>query len=186
VKYIPTYHPKHSVPPTPTCVAAALSRPGWIAQEKIDGWRAQVHVGETRINAFTRIGNPLALPLRLQQELRAELAPGQVVEGEWVSMLGRLYLFDMIAVGGEVLRRDTYLERYARLPSFRGDLVVTLPILESIEQVMAVLSAEDDLIEGVVFKDSLYRGFSDTSVQRCRRYGHRHSNFRRPRPAAIA
>jgi ATP-dependent DNA ligase len=180
-KYIPTGHPQHTVKASIESVNLYLSR-GWVCEPKIDGWFCQVHIDSAKkVMALTKNGFRLAkgLPPPLKEALKEQLAPEKgltVVVGEWVASLGRLYLFDMVIDGDESLSTDSYENRFARLP--KGDFppLFVVPKITAAEEAMGILSAEDDLIEGLVFRDPNAKGFSQSSMARCRKDGHRHSH----------
>ena len=162
--------------PTQSAVEKILKM-GWAGQMKIHGHRAQVHLNADPDIApivYNRQGRPhkMLLPDSIARELRRifDLSEGwTVVDGEWLKPEGLLYVFDILKLDGQALRTKTYAERFALLPkSFISPAVKTLPLLTTLPKCMEVLASEDANVEGLVFKALHTKGFSDTSIVRCR------------------
>ena len=89
-------------------------------------------------------------------ELRRILRPEDhwtVLDAEWLKPENKLYLFDVLKLNGENLRRLTYEERYKLLPrAYLSPFVQTLPLLTTTEKCMKALSSTEEQVEGLVFK----------------------------------
>lgn len=176
-KYILAPHPKAEIRPDRTAIERVLAS-GWIGQMKVHGHRAQIHLNaDEKIKplAFNRKGelHKLELPDDMVAELR-RLIPLEkgwtVVDGEWLKPKKHFFLFDMLKKDGEQLGELTYPQRYALLPrNFISPRVTLLPMLNSLDKCMKVMGQDDEWVEGLVFKSLSTRGFSDTSILRCRK-----------------
>lgn len=175
--FIKAMHPKTEISPTLPAVTKIL-KAGWIGQMKIHGHRAQIHISSDpadAVIAYNRQGRPhqMLLPDKIAAELRRIFKPENgwtVIDAEWLKPEGKLFVFDILKKDDLLLRRLSYGERYALLPrSYISPHVKTLPILSTPEKCMAVLATPDDYIEGLVFKSLTTKGFSDTSIVRCRK-----------------
>ena len=178
--FIKTYHPKKSILPDRDAIKRILNA-GWVTQAKMDGARAQIHILDGKVINYTRRGT--LHTSKLSQEIVGQLlelfSPGDVVEGEWLRSQQTLYLFDMIKTEGTVLKQLNYFDRYNKLPRCYGP-VSLLPIVTDLDQAMQILDSDDT--EGLVFKSLTSKGFSDTSIVRCRKHGmdfHTHKGKRK-------
>ena len=179
-KYIRAPHPKTNIRPTVEAIKGALKH-GWVAQKKIHGHRAQIHVPATPDNPlliFNRQGKLHKRPIlpALGRELRRIFTPAQawnVIDGEWIKRDGgndHIYVFDFLRREGTLLTDCTFPDRFALLPRvFGSEMVTTLPILTTVSDCMTVLAEEEEQIEGLIFRSTTTKGFSDTSIIRCRK-----------------
>lgn len=175
--YIKSMHPKTEIRPTPEAVAKILAI-GWAGQLKIHGHRAQIHLPadpEKEVVVYNRQGRPhkKLLPEMIEVELRRILKPESdwtVIDAEWLKPENKLFLFDILKLNGENLRRLTYEDRYKLLPrAYLSPFVQTLPLLTTQEKCLAALASPEEHIEGLVFKALKSKGFDDTSIVRCRK-----------------
>jgi ATP-dependent DNA ligase len=175
--YIHSMHPKTEISPTLASVEKIL-RAGWAGQMKVHGHRAQIHLnaepGKEAL-VYNRQGrlHKKTLPLDIVDELRRLLdlkTDWTVIDSEWLKPEGKLFLFDVLKLNGDSLRRLTYEERWNLLPrSYISPHIQTLPILTTAGKCMDVLSRDEDHIEGLVFKALHSKGFEDSSIVRCRK-----------------
>lgn len=100
-----------------------------IAQQKLDGQRVIVRVGETLL-ATNRSGQETALPPSVAEGLGL-LPTGTIVDGELVGDEAGacFWLFDVLSVGTDDVRASGFLERWTRLdaelePALGGDVRV--------------------------------------------------------------
>lgn len=173
-------HPKVEIKPTEAAIQKILSQ-GWVGQLKIHGHRAQIHLStdpKDEILVYNRHGRPHARALSpvMASEVRRIFGPlaseGWIVlDAEWLKPEEKLYVFDLLKVGDEVLRKYSYLERWKRLPrAYLSPCVQTLGVLTDLEACLPVFRDAESRakwIEGLVFK-SPSPGFEDSSIIRCR------------------
>ncbi len=169
-------HPKSEIRPTAEAVRRVLQL-GWLGQIKIHGHRAQIHISadaSEEILIYNRQGqqHKKELSAPMESEIRRLLTPTEgwnVIDAEWLKPEQKIYLFDVLRRDGQVLNRMTYPERYELLPRvYLSPHLQTLPLLKTEAACLEVLEKNDEHVEGLVFKSSTSRGFSDTSVIRCR------------------
>lgn len=175
--YIKAMHPKTEMAPTSMSISKALNA-GWVAQTKIHGHRAQIHIcadeGKNAI-VYNRQGKPhkKLLSPKMIQELRRilDLKKGwTVLDSEWLKPEEKLFLFDVLKKDDVVLHRLNYLERFELLPrDYISPYVSTLPVLKSVSKCLDVLSRPESYIEGLVFKSLKTKGFDDSAIIRCRK-----------------
>ena len=130
-----------------------LTDDAMIAQQKLDGVRVLVHVGDTLV-ATNRSGQPTQMARGALGGLEY-LPKGTIVDGE---VLGtELWLFDVLAFAGDDVRARGYLERWRLLdeelePALTGDARI-LPLANGRR---AKHTLHDKLrragAEGIVFK----------------------------------
>ncbi len=170
-------HPKTEILPERAVVEKIL-RAGWVGQLKIHGHRAQIHLSadpEESSLAYNRQGklHKKLLPEKILVELKRVFSLEEdwtVLDTEWIKPENKLYVFDILKMNGKALRRLSYLERYQLLPKdYISPHIQTLPLLSTVEKCMAALEREEDFIEGLVFKSPASKGFSDSSIVRCRK-----------------
>jgi ATP-dependent DNA ligase len=170
-------HPKTEISPTRAAIERTL-RAGWVGQAKINGHRAQIHVHASpdhKTLVYNRQGwlHKSQMPPSMIAELRRILPLHHgwtVIDSEWVKPKKKLYLFDLIKLNGKLLRHLSYSQRYALLPKdYLSPHVQTLPLLRSPDHCLELLTTPDSMIEGLVFKSPVARGFADTSIVRCRK-----------------
>lgn len=175
--YIKAMHPKTEIKATLAAVEKIL-KAGWVGQMKIHGHRAQIHLSadpSQETIAYNRQGRPhkKLLPPKIIQELRRVFTLDQgwtVLDTEWLKPEGKLFIFDILKLDDQILRRLSYGERWNLLPkSYISPQLRTLPLLTTPEQCMKVLVSVEDHIEGLVFKSLHTKGFEDTSIVRCRK-----------------
>ena len=178
--FIRPIHPKTEIRPTAEAIRRILDA-GWVAQLKIDGHRAQIHISADpaeEILIYNRQGqiHKKPLPESLAMELRRIFQPAEqwtVIDAEWVKGTDRIYVFDCLKLAGKLLHRLNFLERWRQLPrAYISPFVQTLGIFTELDQCLEAMEGPgklpDDLIEGLVFK-SASAGFEDSSIIRCRR-----------------
>ncbi|HEY2364864.1 MAG TPA: WGR domain-containing protein [Polyangiaceae bacterium] len=124
-----------------------------IAQQKLDGVRMLVQVGETMI-ATNRAGQATTMGGDVIAGL-SHLPHGTIVDGEVVA--GTYYLFDVLAIGGEDLSKLGYAERWDRLdgdlePGLTGSIEV-LPYASGKDKRKLLESLRKSKAEGIVFKN---------------------------------
>ena len=176
-RFIRPMHPKTAILPRPESIQRILAL-GWVAQLKIHGHRAQVHIPADEnqpMVAFNRQGKPhqRALPPQMIKELSRLLRPEKdwnVVDAEWIKPEAKLYLFDFVKREGKLLRELTFPERWKLLPfDYLSPSLMTLSIIRDQQGCLKALASPKAHIEGVVFKSSKTPGFADTSIIRCRK-----------------
>lgn len=103
----------------------------WALEQKVDGRRRMVEVGEGQLVGRNRTGEPADLPRDVAAafERLRDLPERVVFDGELLD--GKLWLFDLPAVPG--VRTGSYVERRATLASVvdnlvEGDAVEVLPV----------------------------------------------------------
>lgn len=175
--FIKAMHPKTEIQPTAAAIDKIL-KAGWVGQMKVHGHRAQIHLSAGAPIGpivYNRQGRPhkKLLPDDITQELRRifELHDGwTVIDAEWLKPEEKLFIFDILKLDGKLLRTLSYRERYALLPrSYISPHVQTLPLLTTQAKCLEILNRPEDYIEGLVFKALASKGFSDTSIVRCRK-----------------
>ncbi len=128
-----------------------------IAQQKLDGVRVLVHVGETLV-ATNRAGQATEIAEDVLAGLE-HLPRGTIVDGELVPHEDghRYWIFDVLSVGAEDVTHDGYVERWQRLeddlePGIFGPIAV-LPFAETTKEKRALLAKlRAAKAEGIVFK----------------------------------
>jgi bifunctional non-homologous end joining protein LigD len=129
-----------------------LADDAMIAQQKLDGVRVLVHVGETMI-ATNRAGQATEMARDVIAGL-AHLPHGTIVDGE---VVGETYwLFDVLSVGSEDISKLGYVDRWDRLdgdiePGLAGSISV-LPYARGLEKRKLLESLRKSKAEGIVFK----------------------------------
>jgi bifunctional non-homologous end joining protein LigD len=139
-----------------------LADPEMLAQQKLDGVRVLVHVGESVV-ATNRSGEIIAFAAELEGALAG--AAGAVLDGEVVpGARGPDYwLFDLLEVSGADLRPTGYRDRYRALADLARGLpepVRLVPLAESEPDKRRLLETlRGQNAEGIVFKraDAPYR-----------------------------
>jgi ATP-dependent DNA ligase len=173
--FIKAMHPKTEIQSSRTAIEKILKM-GWVGQTKIHGHRAQIHLNpnENPI-AYNRQGKPhkKLLPPAIITELMRVIdleSDWTVVDAEWLKPENKLFIFDILKQNGKLLTRLNYSQRYKLLPrDYLSPHIQTLPLLLTVEKCMEVLAREEEHIEGLVFKSMSTKGFSDTSIVRCRK-----------------
>ena len=175
--FIKAMHPKSEIKAHKDAIERILQQ-GWWGQPKIHGHRAQIHLAsdtQPDVLVYTRKGglHKKPMPAAMANELYRLLGPQKgytVLDAEWVKKTDKLYLFDILKREGQLLQGYTYAERYAILPQvYKSELIETLPVIKTAAKCLKLLASNDPMIEGLVFKSSTSKGFSDTSVIRCRK-----------------
>lgn len=137
-------------------VEALLTDDGVVAQQKLDGARVLVHVGEAVV-ATNRAGQVTALADGVLASL-ADLVRGTVLDGELVQEAGGpcLWLFDLLQHGTEDLRPRGYLDRYQELDVVVDQVsgpVKLVPLFRGAKQKRALFERlQRERAEGIVFK----------------------------------
>jgi hypothetical protein len=180
--FIHAMHPKTEIRATREAIAKVLAR-GWVAQAKIHGHRAQIHLSadpEEPPIAYNRQGRRHAMPLppAMVRELRRLFQPARgwsALDAEWLKPRKKLFVFDILKQEDKVLSSLTFPERHQLLPRlFISPSITVLPILDDVEKCLKLLETEEPEIEGIVLKAGGTRGFHDSSIIRCRRPERRH------------
>jgi len=175
--YIRSMHPKTAIRPERSAIERIL-RSGWVAQLKIHGHRAQIHIPADKAKkmlVYTRQGtvHKQKLSPEMVSELHRLFLPRKdwnVIDAEWLKPEDKLFVFDFIKKEGELLSQFTFPERWRMLPrEFISPRITVLPLIKNVEQCLEILSQEKPHAEGLVFKSRSRAGFSDTSIIRCRR-----------------
>jgi len=128
-----------------------------IAQQKLDGVRVLVHVGESLV-ATNRAGQATEIARDVIAGLE-HLPRGTIVDGEVVPHEGghKYWLFDVLSVGGEDVTKRGYVERWECLegdlePGIFGPIEI-LPFAATTKDKRALLSRlRASKAEGIVFK----------------------------------
>ena len=174
--FIRPIHPKTEIRPTAEAMSKIL-KAGWVAQLKIHGHRAQIHIPPNPnedLLAYNRQGqlHKKSIPDLLASEIRRIFAGNQhwnVIDAEWTKSDDKLYVFDLLKQEGLLLSRLNFTQRWKMLPrAFISPSIQKLPILTTLGQCLEALKDPRDFIEGLVFK-SPSPGFEDSSIIRCRR-----------------
>ena len=174
--YIRAMHPKTEIRPDLESVRRILDA-GWVAQLKIHGHRAQVHIHESALQpvlVYNRQGqlHKKELPAAMENELRRIFQPARgwnVIDAEWIKDQDKIYAFDFLKQDDQLLRGLNFETRWKRLPrNVLSPSVQILPLLRDAKECMEALARSEEWIEGVVFK-SQTPGFEDTSIIRCRK-----------------
>ncbi len=124
-----------------------------VAQQKLDGVRVLVHIGETML-ATNRAGQATQISRDILAGLE-HLPHGTIVDGEVLSE--KYWLFDVLSVGGEEVSKLGYVERWEKLdgdvePGLSGPISV-LPYAASTKEKRALLERlRESKAEGIVFK----------------------------------
>lgn len=170
-------HPKTEIRADLPSIQKVLDN-GWVGQWKIHGHRAQIHIPdspEEDLIAYNRQGTPhqKLLPPSIAVELRRLFRSEEgwtVLDAEWIKPKNLLFVFDLLRYCGKTLNQLTFLERWEMLPrDFISPHVRVLPLLRTTEKCMSVFHRKEPYLEGLVFKSTTSRGFSDTSIVRCRK-----------------
>lgn len=172
-------HPKTGIRPLPDAISRTLQS-GWVAQLKIHGHRAQVHVPAEEaepVVVYNRHGrhHKKRLPPEMEAEIRRVFTPTKgwnVIDGEWLKREDKLFVFDFLKREGELLRHLPFPDRWKLLPRlYLSPHVTTLPVIRDLEGCLAALekAKKEPHVEGLVFRSLTSPGFSDTSIIRCRK-----------------
>lgn len=170
-------HPKTAIRPDPQAIQRILAL-GWVAQLKIHGHRAQIHIPadeSAEIIAFNRHGSrhKKALSPSIQKELRRVFAPKEgwnVIDTEWLKPEDKIYVFDIIKQEGKLLRHLAFPQRWKLLPrAYLSPHLSTLPLLTTQAECLKALASNAPHVEGLVFKAGTRAGFADSSILRCRK-----------------
>ena len=181
--FIKAMHPKTEISPSPTAIEKIL-KAGWAGQMKVHGHRAQIHLSADPAIipvAYNRQGKPhkKLLPDEIIQELRRILklkSDWTVIDAEWLKNENKLFLFDILKLDGKILRALNYAERWKLLPKlFISPNVQVLNLITTVPKCLELLQSKEEYIEGLVFRSINTKGFSDTSIIRCRKPLSRHA-----------
>lgn len=166
----------------------AMSKPmasvpaGWIAEPKLDGWRAIVSVCDGRVRVRSRRGTDLTDRLPELSTLSAAVPDGTVLDGEliagegrstdfyslgprlmaksptararWTSVPLSFQAFDILHCQGDDLCRSTWSDRRVALNElhFHGANWGTLPALDEADLADALAACVSLGLEGLVLK----------------------------------
>ena len=174
--FIDPIHPKTEIRPVPETITKVLSA-GWVAQLKIHGHRAQIHISSEpneEILVFNRHGelHKKELTPLMQSELRRLFTPNSgwnIIDAEWLKPEDKLYVFDFLKKDGQLLRKLNFLDRWSQIPrAYISPCIQTLGVITTLQECLEVLSKKgQNHVEGLVFK-SPSPGFEDSSIIRCR------------------
>lgn len=133
-------------------VAGLIANPAWCVQEKFDGRRMLLRkIGET-VEAINKLGLIVGLASPIAEA--AVALPGDfVLDGEVIG--DRLWVFDILGVGGAELGAKSYRDRYAALTGLVGSegVIVAVPCWTGAADKADNLDAlKSRNAEGVVFK----------------------------------
>lgn len=173
----------------PPCVPTLVDKPpegdGWAHEIKYDGYRTQIHLTGRYVKGFTKTGVdwskryvPVLAAVRTLISRDAVLDGEMVVQDEegrsdfhrlasairWKSASLVFYAFDLLALDGEDIRRQSCEARRSRLRDLIGDPRPDLPIQFSQDfrgSGAEFFAAADSMgLEGIVSKRlaSVYRG----------------------------
>ncbi len=132
---------------------ALLEDDSIVAQQKLDGVRVVVHVGDAML-ATNRAGQATHVSEEILAGL-AHLPHGTIVDGEVLAE--KYWLFDVLAIGTEDISKLGYVERWERLdgdvePGLSGPISV-LPYAAGAKEKRALLAKlREAKAEGIVFK----------------------------------
>ncbi len=175
-RFIKPIHPKTMIAPEEAAISKVIAA-GWWGQPKVHGHRAQIHIpaGQGRILVYNRQGqiHKEILSVELEQELRRLFTPEKdwtVIDAEWMKPEKKIYVFDFLKQDGRLLEDLSFAERYELLPrDYISPHISTLPVFKTVERCLAYLSSSlPTFIEGLVFRSAGSRGFSDSTIVRCR------------------
>lgn len=133
-----------------------LKNDAWVAQQKLDGNRVLVHVGE-EIVGTNRQGQVTAVHEAVLASI-AEAPRGTVIDGELVTRGDELcyWAFDLLQHGDEDLRKLAYSDRYSELDALLEELpgpVKLVPSAWKKDDKRALLERlKKERAEGIVFK----------------------------------
>jgi len=152
-----------------------ILRLGWWGQKKINGFRCQTHITHKgEMTFYTRQGQKHTRTVSNEiKSVLENLIPANginVFDAEWQFQQNKLYVFDMYRAEGQLLKLQTYAERYQTLRdeyAFIGPHVEFLPVYKNFRHCMQVLNKNDDKVEGLVFKYPNDPGWSNTGIMRC-------------------
>jgi bifunctional non-homologous end joining protein LigD len=133
-------------------VREAISDPGWVMQEKLDGRRLMLRKTGTVVEGINKLGLVINLPTTLVKAA-AELVGDLVLDGE---LLGeQLVAFDLLQSGGDDLRHRPYRDRYdalAALPLNGPHISYVASWTEAADKAERLAAFKAAAAEGVVFK----------------------------------
>lgn len=175
-RFIRPIHPKTQIAPEEPAIRKVMAL-GWWGQPKIHGHRAQIHIpsDHSPCIVYNRQGNihKERLTAAMESELKRIFAPKSdwnVIDAEWMKPEEKIYVFDFLKHEGTILDDLTFAERYELIPKlYVSPHISTVPVFKTPEKCVEYLSsALPAFIEGLVFRASLSRGFSDNTIVRCR------------------
>ncbi len=167
--FIKSQHPKSNI--SPAKIQDLLSR-GWVAQEKINGHRLQIHISLDGITCYTRQGTKHTQKLspELIEAFQAYCEYGWAVfDSEWHKPTNQVFIFDILRLNNETLNSKTISERFKILKSiFRiAPNIKLIKCLGTAGECMNVMQDNNSLVEGLVFKLWESTGWSDDAILRC-------------------
>ncbi len=170
--FIEPQHPKANLAPTREVVASMLKR-GWLAQEKINGRRLQLHIQPCgKIFCYTRQGrqHTMVLPTSLVAYFSNYKKFGYItLDAEWYPQKQHVYIFDILKVEGNLLDNKNLLERQEILKKLyiKSKVVRLVKCYKSVKACLKILNSSDPLIEGIVFKYFSIKGWPNQAILRC-------------------
>lgn len=175
-RFIRPIHPKTQIAPEEAAIKRVIEA-GWWAQPKIHGHRAQIHIpadgGPCLVyNRQGQLHKEVLTPA-LEAELRRVFLPTSdwnTIDAEWMKPEQKIYVFDFLKRDGKILDGLTFAERYELLPKlYLSPHLSTVPVFKTTEKCMVFLTGTlPPFMEGLVFRAAFSRGFSDSTIVRCR------------------
>lgn len=175
-RFIKPIHPKTMIAPEETAIKKVMAA-GWWGQPKIHGHRAQIHIPSdgSPCLVYNRHGklHREKLTPAMDSELHRIFGPSKdwnVIDAEWMKPEEKVFVFDFLKHEGTVLDDLSFSERYDLIPKlYVSPFVSTVPVFKTLDRCLSYLSSDlPAFIEGLVFRASLSRGFSDSTIVRCR------------------
>jgi len=140
-----------------------LDDPDWVMQQKFDGHRRLVRIGNTSdsIIGINRKGEAIGIPPSAAEAFAALRVPSLVLDGEAIG--DRLHVFDLLEYAGTNIRNWGFIRRFEQL----RELLAALPSSSPVEIVPIYKSSQEKRrmferlrasgAEGVTFKVALDR-----------------------------
>ncbi len=128
----------------------------FLAQQKLDGKRLIVHVQDKGVLAVNRRGQKTSAPKAIADAARRVAPVGSVLDGELVQGPLVYWLFDLLQLGDDDLRKKSYRVRHQRLCTLDVAMQKHLDIVQSARDEKAKRALYQKLhkqnAEGIVFK----------------------------------
>lgn len=139
----------------PEVAERLLADDGVVAQQKFDGMRLLVHVGE-RIVGTNRNGEVVKLDASVQAAVAA-FEGSAVLDGEFLDRDPKIYwLFDLLELDGKSIRNECYADRLKKLEAActgKDGVLRVVPTARSEAEKRAMFGALNKAsAEGIVFK----------------------------------
>lgn len=170
----PPQHPKKSVEPTREAISRVMGL-GFAAQRKVDGHRAQIHIkADGEVVAFTRQGLRHSKKIPVDLSLFRPTKGWTVIDAEWQKAENKIYVFDLLVQESKYLAAETYEDRHRLLLQHFVALapgISILPLIRDVDRALQILADKDRYTEGLVLRHIQAKGFPDSAIIRCRKYG---------------